>query len=48
MGIASLKLPDTGEQVGDAVGKATILNKQFKQAFTSETPLSDYHNKPQT
>ena len=29
MGIASLKSWDTGEQVGDAVGKATILNKQF-------------------
>ena len=48
MGIASLKSPDTGEQVGDAVGKATILNKQFQQAFTSETPLSDDHSKPQT
>ena len=48
MGIASLKSPDTGEQVGDAVGKATIHNKQFQQAFTSETPLSDDHSKPQT
>ena len=48
MGIASLKSPDTGEQVGDTVGKATILNKQFQQAFTSETPLSDDHSKPQT
>ena len=47
MGIASLESPDTGEQVGDAVGKATILNKQFQQAFTSETPLSDDHSKPQ-
>ena len=48
MGIASLKSPDTGEQVGDSVGKATILKKQFQQAFTSETPLSHDHSKPQT
>ena len=48
MGIASPKSPDTGEQIGDAVGKATIFNKQFQQAFTSETPLSDDHRKPQT
>ena len=31
-GIASLKSRDTGEQAGDAIGKATILNKQFQLA----------------
>ena len=43
-----LKSPDTGEQVGYAIGKATIFNKQFQQVSTSETPLSVDHSKPQT
>ena len=47
MRIAWHKSLDTGEQVGDAVGKATILSKQFQQTFTSETPLSDDHMKLQ-
>ena len=38
MGIASLKSPDTGEQVGDTVGKATILNKQFSRLSPLKRP----------
>ena len=48
MGIALLKSPDTDEQVGSAAGKATIPNKQFHPAFTSETALSVDHSKPHT
>ena len=48
MEIALLKSPDTGDQVGDAIDKGTILNRQFQQAFVFETPLSDDHSKPQT
>ena len=47
MGISALKSPDTGHQVGDAKGKADILNHQFQSAFTTETPITEAHAKPQ-
>ena len=47
MGISSLKSPDIGHQVGDAKGKANILNHQFQSAFTTEISVTEAHAKPQ-
>ena len=47
MDISALKSPDTGHQVGDAKGKTDILNHQFQSAFTTETPITEAHAKPQ-
>ena len=44
MNISALKSPTTGDLVNSAVGKAEILNSQFRSVFTEETPLTDLHN----
>ena len=46
MNISALKSPTTGDLVNNAVGKAEILNSQFRSVFTEETPLTDLHNTP--
>ena len=44
MNISALKSPTTGDLVNNTVGKAEILNSQFRSVFTEETPLTDLHN----
>ena len=45
--ISSLRSHTTGDLITDPIGKANILNGQFRSVFTDETPLTSDHRSPQ-